>query len=67
MLDSFAGITGATEFTLLADYQVRRADSDSTILLGFFDAGDINGDGMEDFKMVYENGDEQYFLLMNAE
>lgn len=67
VLDSFAGITGATEFTLLADYQVRRAASDSTILLGFFDAGDINGDGLEDFKMVYENGDEQYFLLMNAE
>jgi hypothetical protein len=31
---------------------------------GLFGAGDLNGDGTDDFRMVYSNGDEQYFYLL---
>ncbi len=67
LLDTFAGIQGATEYTLLADYQIRRVEFPESTSLGFSTIPDVNGDGLVDFKMVYANGEEQYFLLMSYE
>jgi hypothetical protein len=67
LLDTFAGIQGATEYTLLADYQIRRVEHPESTALGFSTIPDVNGDGLVDFKMVYANGEEQYFLLMSYE
>jgi hypothetical protein len=67
LLDTFAGIQGATEYTLLADYQIRRVENPESSAPGFSTIPDVNGDGLVDFKMVYANGEEQYFLLKSYE
>jgi len=54
--------------TLYADMIVRRIDPKTyvgpTPPRGLFDAGDRNGDGTADFRMLYSTGDEQDFLLL---
>jgi hypothetical protein len=54
--------------TLYADILVRRIDPTSyqgdVAPFGFIAAGDRNGDGTEDFRMLYSTGDEQTFLLL---
>lgn len=54
--------------TLYSDMLVRRIDpasyTGSTPPRGFLDAGDRNGDGTADFRMLYSTGDEQTFLLL---
>jgi hypothetical protein len=54
--------------TLYADMLVRRIDpttySGNTPPQGLVDAGDRNGDGTADFRMLYSTGDEQTFLLL---
>jgi len=54
--------------TLYADMIVRRIDpntySGNTPPRGLVDAGDLNGDGASDFRMLYSTGDEQTFLLL---
>lgn len=54
--------------TLYADMIVRRIDPSTYVGVtpprGFFDAGDRNGDGTADFRMLYSTGDEQTFLLL---
>ncbi len=53
---------------LYADFIVRRVDpktyAGTTLKTGLFGVGDLNGDGTEDFRMVYSTGDEQYFYLL---
>lgn len=53
---------------MYADFIVRRVDpktySTPSPQTGLFGVADLNSDGTEDFKMVYSNGDEQYFLLL---
>ncbi|MES3006523.1 MAG: Calx-beta domain-containing protein [Pseudomonadota bacterium] len=51
-----------------ADLIVRRVDpttyAGSTLKTGLFNVSDLNGDGSEDFRMVYSNGDEQTFFYI---
>ena len=53
---------------MYADFIVRRVDpttySGASPTTGLFGVADLNSDGTEDFKMVYSNGDEQYFYLL---
>lgn len=53
---------------MYADIIVRRVDpktyAGATPATGLFGTQDLNGDGTEDFKMVYSNGDEQYFFIL---
>jgi hypothetical protein len=53
---------------MYADFIVRRVDpktySGTSPQTGLFGVADLNADGTEDFKMVYSNGDEQYFYLL---
>lgn len=53
---------------MYADFIVRRVDpktySGTSPQTGLFGVADLNGDKTEDFKMVYSNGDEQYFYLL---
>jgi len=54
--------------TLYADMIIRRIDPTTYVGVtpprGIFDAGDRNGDGTADFRMLYSTGDEQTFLLL---
>ena len=63
---SFAGFSGATHLTLFADYMIRRVENFNAGMAGLQDAPDVNGDGVNDFKMVYANGEEQYFLTVEV-
>ncbi|MDP1931724.1 MAG: Calx-beta domain-containing protein [Gammaproteobacteria bacterium] len=50
---------------LYADLIIRRVDPASytgALRTGLFNMPDLNGDGAEDFRMVYSTGDEQNFL-----
>lgn len=53
---------------MYADFIVRRVNptsySGASPTTGLFGVADLNSDGTEDFKMVYSNGDEQYFYLL---
>ncbi len=53
---------------MYADFIVRRVNPNSysgnSPQTGIFGVADLNGDNTEDFKMVYSNGDEQYFYLL---
>ena len=51
-----------------ADFMVRRVNPASyagqTLRKGLFSLSDVNGDGSDDFRMVYSNGDEQNFFYL---
>ncbi|MDO9318156.1 MAG: Calx-beta domain-containing protein [Gammaproteobacteria bacterium] len=51
-----------------ADFMVRRVNPTSyagqTLRTGMFSLSDVNGDGRDDFRMVYSNGDEQNFIYL---
>ena len=78
VLGSIAGVTKATAeqdgiisilylgqpFTLIADYIIRRVPRKETIAPGVYPDPDLNGDGLEDLRFVYSNGDEQYFIFV---
>jgi hypothetical protein len=53
---------------MYADFIVRRVDPKTyagrTLQTGLFGTADLNGDGTEDFRMVYSTGDEQYFFML---
>jgi len=64
---------GITEFSLLTidsgretirlvpDYTLGKITDLTPDLQGFFDESDLNNDGINDYRMVYSNGDEQIF------
>lgn len=77
-LDLFTGVTnvnlenyglvtfesGEETITLFSDYFVRRVPDFDVSMVGVSAVSDANGDGIDDLKMIYSNGDEQYFFIM---
>ena len=55
---------GARSFSLIADYTLTRSRDFTQDQQGFHDQIDVNGDGYNDYKMVYSNGDEQLFFAI---
>lgn len=61
-------VFGGQTHGMYADAVVRRVDPrvyGSSPATGLFGTSDINGDGTADYRMVYSNGDEQYFFYYN--
>ena len=52
----------ATKIEVLSDYLVRRTVVNNVTTPTFAPYIDINQDGIVDFRMIYSNGDEQYFI-----
>ena len=52
----------ATEIKVLSDYLVRRSVAKNITAPTFGPYIDVNQDGIVDFRMIYSNGDEQYFI-----
>lgn len=55
---------GAEIVSLLADFYVRKVPDFDDSMIGISAVADANGDGIDDLKMVYSSGDEQYFFVM---
>jgi len=51
-------------YQVLLDYDVKHAVNSQTNALQILLDGDHNGDGIEDFKMIYSNGDEQIMYMV---
>lgn len=64
--NSFAGFDNASYFRLFADYMIRRVNNFNTGMVGLKNATDVNGDGVNDFRMIYPNGEEQYFFTVEV-
>lgn len=70
-LESFGIATftlAGRQHSVYADLIVRRVDpatyAGGSLRTGLFPASDLNGDGSDDFRMVYSNGDEQNFFYI---
>jgi len=50
---------------VIPDYTIGKVQDFSSDLVGFFDAGDLNGDNVGDYKMIYSTGDEQLFFRID--
>ena len=54
------------EVTLFSDYQIRKTPNFASSMVGFTEVNDINKDSFVDYKMIYANGEEQYFFLVTS-
>ena len=61
-----SGKTQTLNVTLLADYKIRKTPNFSPSVVGFTETNDLNGDSFADYKMIYANGEEQYFLFVSG-
>ena len=52
--------------TLFADYEIRKVPKFVSTMVGFTETTDQNKDTLNDYKMIYANGEEQYFFLVSA-
>ena len=62
---SGGGSASTTTIRLLADYTLTKIRDFTSDMQGFSDYIDVNGDGNNDFRMVYSNGDQQIFFAVN--
>ena len=51
--------------TLFADYEIRKVPNFVPTMIGFTLTNDQNKDGLYDYKMIYANGEEQYFFVIS--
>lgn len=51
-----------TEQTLIPDYTLFKRQSESIENNRFREVGDLNGDGLPDFEMIYQSNDRQFFF-----
>jgi hypothetical protein len=53
--------------TLFADYSIRKVPNFVSTMVGFTLTTDQNNDAIYDYKMIYANGEEQYFFLVSGD
>ena len=61
-----SGVEQGLRVTLFADYEIRKVPNFVPTMVGFTETTDQNKDTLSDYKMIYANGEEQYFLLVSA-
>ena len=54
------------KLTIFADYKIRKVPNFTLSMVGFRETIDLNQDGYGDYKMVYANGEEQYFFYVSS-
>ena len=54
------------QVTLFSDYRIRKTPNFVPSMVGFTEVNDINKDSFGDYKMIYANGEEQYFFLQSS-
>ena len=65
----FTPVGGAPQtlkVTMLTDYKIRKVPNFTPSMVGFTETADINKDTFGDYKMVYANGEEQYFFFVSS-
>ena len=60
------GVEQGLRVTLFADYEIRKVPKFVSTMVGFTETTDQNKDALNDYKMIYANGEEQYFFLVSA-
>ena len=65
-LADFNGVMRSYAVSLFADYKIRKAPNFTQNSVNFTEVLDLDKDGFPDFKMTYENGEEQYFFTMSV-
>ena len=55
------------KYTLFPNYSISRVPDYRPSMHGFYETGDRNGDGQADFRMIYSNGYEQLFFVVNSQ
>ena len=60
-------LAGKIDYSIIADYTLTRMRDFEPGKSGFFKHTDTNGDGINDFRMIYSNGDEQIFYTVNSQ
>ena len=60
------GVEQTIKVTLFADYTIRKVPDFISSMTGFTETVDLNNDTLNDYKMIYANGEEQYFFLISA-
>ena len=53
------------KITLFADYEIRKVPNFVPRMIGFTLSNDQNKDTLYDYRMIYANGEEQYFFLVS--
>ncbi len=56
--------SGLIKVALLADYKIRKTPNFNPSLVGFRETKDLNDDGAGDYRMIYSNGEDQYFFFV---
>jgi hypothetical protein len=60
------GSPRTAKVTLFSDYKIRKVANFTPSMVGFTEQGDLNKDTFGDYKMIYSNGEEQYFFLVSS-
>ena len=60
------GQTQTIQAILFSDYKIRKTPNFVPSMVGFTEVNDLNGDSFGDYKMIYANGEEQYFFLLSS-
>ena len=60
------GVAQTLKLTLFSDYKIRKVRNFTSSMVGFTETNDINRDSFGDYKMIYANGEEQYFFLVSS-
>ena len=64
--DLASGEKQTIQVTLFSDYEIRKTPNFASSMIGFTEINDINKDTFADYKMIYANGEEQYFFLVSS-